>query len=229
MKTRDNIENFLKESHENSLKNHKEAVVFGSTPVYINHELPAEINIQLVLQTIENAIPEHLAYGVEAIYIEHLDEFTERSINAVYKNGSIYISNFQDDDEDLIDDIAHEIAHASEVLYRKQIYEDNTVINEFLGKRKRLLDILAQEGYTIKAETFLDPNYSRQIDNFLYQEVGYPLLNNLTQGLFISPYSVTSVREYFAIGFEEFFLKDQNYVKKTCPELFTKILELSSL
>lgn len=229
MKNRDNIEKLLKESHENSLKNHKEATIFGSTPVYINHDLPEEINLQLVLQAIENSVPEHFAYGVEAIYVEHLDEFTERAINAVYKNGTIYISNFQDDEEDMIDDIAHEIAHSAEALYRKQIYEDNLIIDEFLGKRKRLLDIIAQEGYTINAETFLDPNYSRQVDNFLYQKVGYPLLSNLTQGLFISPYSVTSVREYFAVGFEEFFLKDQNYVKKTCPELYAKILELSSL
>ena len=177
MKTRDNIENFLKESHENSLKNQREATIFGTTPVYINHELPEGVNIQLVLQTIENAIPEHFAYGVEAVYIEHLDEFTERSINAIYKDGSIYVSNFQDDDEDLIEDITHEIAHSTEVLYRKQIYEDNAVINEFLGKRKRLLDILTQEGSTINAETFLDPNYSRTVDNFLFHKVGYHLLS----------------------------------------------------
>ena len=35
---------------------------------------------------------------------------------------------------------------------------------------------------------------------FLYQDVGYPLLNNLVIGLFPSAYSVTSLREYFAVG-----------------------------
>ena len=227
--TRDNIQDYLVDSFNKNLKSRKEETIFGSIPVYVNDPLPDEINIGLVLQTVENAIPEHLVYGVEAIYVEHLEEFTERAINAVYKNGSIYVTNFQEDDEDMIDDIVHEIAHSAEMLYRKQIYGDEAVVKEFLGKRKRLLDILAQEGYTIDAETFLDPNYSRPVDNFLYQKVGYPLLTTLTQGLFVSPYSTTSVREYFAIGFEEHFLKDSNYVKKICPQLFAKILELSSL
>lgn len=227
--TRDNIQDYLVDSFNRNLKNRKEETIFGSIPVYINDSLPDEVNIKLVLQAIENAIPEHLAYGVEAIYVEHLEEFEKRAINAVYKSGSIYVTNLQDGDEDMIDDIVHEIAHSAETLYRKQIYSDKAIIDEFVGKRKRLLDILNQEGYNISAETFLDPNYSRQVDNFLYQKIGYPLLTTLVQGLFISPYSATSVREYFAIGFEEHFLKDSKYVKKICPKLYAKILELSSL
>ena len=96
--TRDNIQDYLVDSFNRNLKNRKEETIFGSIPVYINDSLPDEVNIKLVLQAIENAIPEHLAYGVEAIYVEHLEEFEKRAINAVYKSGSIYVTNLQDGD-----------------------------------------------------------------------------------------------------------------------------------
>ena len=34
---------------------------------------------------------------------------------------------------------------------------------------------------------------------FLFQDIGYPVLETLTLGLFVSPYSVTSINEYFAV------------------------------
>jgi len=48
-------------------------------------------------------------------------------------------------------------------------------------------------------------------------------------GLFVSPYAATSLREYFAIGFEEYHLKDRVYLKKISPKLYFKIEELLEL
>ena len=209
--------------------NRKEEVFFDSIPVYINDSLPEGINLRDVLDKIQMSVPEHLAYGVSAVYIEHLVDFDARNINAIYKNGSIYVTNNQDNEADLLDDIVHEIAHSVESTYRELVYKDMSIVNEFLGKKKRLLDFLKQEGYNISAEEYENSNYSRSFDNFLYKEVGYPLLASLSEGLFLSPYSITSVREYFAIGFEQFFIKNQNYVKQFCPHLYKKILEVSNI
>jgi len=42
-------------------------------------------------------------------------------------------------------------------------------------------------------------------------------------GLFVSPYAITSLREYFSTGFEEYFLKDRNYLKNMSPAIYNKI------
>ena len=44
--------------------------------------------------------------------------------------------------------------------------------------------------------------------------------------LFVDPYSPTSLREYFASGFEEFYLGDRLYLQKICPYIFKKVLQL---
>jgi hypothetical protein len=82
---------------------------------------------------------------------------------------------------------------------------------------------LKNEGYDVKLEQFLKIKYDYDFDMFLFQDVGYPLLNNLVIGLFPSAYSVTSLREYFAVGFERYYMKDYKNLIKTCPILIKKI------
>ena len=69
-------------------------------------------------------------------------------------------------------------------------------------------------------------DYSYDFDMFLLNEVGYPLLTQLTIGLFLSPYGTTSLREYFAESFECFFLRDRVAVKTLSPACFEKITDL---
>ena len=71
--------------------------------------------------------------------------------------------------------------------------------------------------------------FSQDIDDYLYKDVGYNLLWNLIIGLFISPYSVTDLREYFAVGFEYYVQGETEIVKKTCPILFSRLEELFDL
>ena len=58
--------------------------------------------------------------------------------------------------------------------------------------------------------------------------MGYDRLSGFTEGLFLAPYSVTSLREYFARAFEEFFLGDRLYLKSMCPYSYKKLLFLYS-
>jgi hypothetical protein len=66
-------------------------------------------------------------------------------------------------------------------------------------------------------------------DDFLYNDIGYDRLSLTINGLFISPYSVTTLREYFSNGFEEYLRGDRAYLKQTCPYLFYKIDELMNM
>ena len=98
--------------------------------------------------------------------------------------------------------------------------------NEFIEKRKQLFHMLAERNYDIPTKYFLDPEYDEDFDMFLYTVVGYPVLLTLTYDLFTSPYAITSLREYFAKGFEEYFLGDQKNFKQTSPVLYNNIKEM---
>ena len=106
------------------------------------------------------------------------------------------------------------------------IYGNQRIRDEFLGKRKRLAKILSLEGYDVNIEDFLELDFSEEFDSFLYMEVGYPELRKHTSGLFPSPYSITSIREYFAIGFEKIFLGSPEEIKTCCPMVFSQISKL---
>ena len=102
------------------------------------------------------------------------------------------------------------------------IYGDSELNSEFLGKRIRLKSILDAEG--IEAEyDFTNLEYDPEFDKFLYEEIGYPTLRALTNGLFHTPYAITSLREYWASGFEDYFLGDRELLKRISPRLFNKI------
>ena len=146
---------------------------------------------------------------------------------SLYENSSIFITNDQSSEEDMGDDLVHEIAHAVEEDYREEIYIDNKIEKEFLEKRKKLYLILKSENIPADLSEFLDPSYSREFDEYLYKEVGYPLLNMVSSAMFYSPYGITSLREYFANGFEAFYyFGEYDFIKKTCPELFKKLNDL---
>ena len=70
---------------------------------------------------------------------------------------------------------------------------------------------------------FFSEEYVDELDNFLYDQIGYDKIIPLTVGLFTSPYSVTSLREYFANGFEEYLSGEKDYLKEISPSLYNKI------
>ena len=109
-------------------------------PLRIVHPFTKDINISLVVGGLEKLIPKELMRNVEVIYVANIKEFNNdsRSFNAMYKNGAIYISPDQDNENDLLDDVIHEIAHSIENEYKDTIYGDGNLEREFLAKRKTL-------------------------------------------------------------------------------------------
>ena len=93
-----------------------------------------------------------------------------------------------------------------------------------MHKRKRLHDILWAHGFKAPLSFFMDLEYNKEFDEFLHKKVGYDKLANLLVGLFISPYAATSLREYFATGFTDYYVhSDHNLLKKVSPELYKKL------
>ena len=206
----------------------KEFLMKEGIQVFIKDKLTNGINIKDVLDVINSYIPNTFLGEIDSIYVGMFDDFIKKDVNAAYKDGAIYISNEQQNEQDLIDDIVHEIAHSLEQPYGYMIYGDGKVENEFLAKRKRLYEILEAEGLNPDLNLFLDLEYNPKMDNYLYKEVGYDRLNFIAASydLFTSAYPATSLREYFASGFEYYFLEDPTYLMKVSPQLYKKIEEL---
>ena len=194
--------------------------VYFKEPIFNN-----DVDVERVVHKVENSLPEHLLSEVEMIVFGQFDEFEERSLNAFYDSGALYISNIQDDEADLYDDIIHEISHSLEGPYGFELYADEKIKNEFLRKRKYMHDILWTNGFRAPLSFFMNPEYDEEFDMFLYEKIGYKKLSNLLMGVFISSYAATSLREYFATGFTDFYTHpDHELLKKISPELYKKLI-----
>jgi len=216
---------YIIEKEKNTRKNY--IYFYGNIPVYIKDMLPQGVNIERVLSTVEKTIPRELIWDLDMVVVGHIPEFEERQINALYKDSAIYVTNAQSSNQDMVDDIVHEMAHCFEERHEEEIYGDMVLENEFIMKRKKLFEMLAEEDYDVPPRYFLDPDYDEDFDMFLYTVVGYPVLLTMTYDLFTSPYAITSLREYFAKGFEEFFLGNQKNLKDISPVLYNRILKVT--
>ena len=202
---------WIKESHARS-RRLQDSYSLNGIQIYIKDPLSEDIDMDFVVKYVTSRIPRMLMRGVDVIYIGQFEDLIKRDVNAIFEDGAIYITNEQDNEMDIIDDIIHEMAHAAEKEYTSLIYS-GPLEREFLGKRRRLYSVLKAEGF----------------DVFLYQEVGYGRLNSLVNGLMPSAYAATSLREYFAICFEEYFMGDVHYLKKICPVAFEIIQSLTEM
>ena len=153
----------------------------------------------------------------------------DRDINALWQNGAIYITNDQDSEMDMIDDLIHEIAHSNEKQFEQIIYEDGKLEQEFLQRRKKLAYILKDKDFGIPTGFIYNVDYDKNIDDYLYEKVTYDVLWQLIPGIFPSPYAVTSLREYWAKGFEQFYMGKRQELKETSPVLFSKLMQLNNL
>mgnify|MGYP003657712206 FL=1 len=160
---------------------------------------------------------------IDIVYVGDFQFLNDREVNAMYSDGAVYLSNVQDNNDDLKDDIVHELAHAVEEKYGQFLYSDEKIKNEFLQKRSRLKRILENQGYDISNLDFFETDYDEEFDLFLYKEVGYDVLRLLVVDLFTAAYSATSLREYFARGFEEYYLGNRLYLKDLCPYVYKKL------
>jgi len=224
----DDVRSYVKSSASKSQQNASHHKIFGVVDLYVIEPLPQNVNILNVINVVEEKVPPHIASGIEGFYIGHFKEFDKRGINAMYRDGAIYVTNDQDDEADMIDDMIHELAHAAEDLYSMEIYSDNKIQAEFLGKRRMLKNMIDKYGYLDNDPMidFLELEYRKELDDYLYNELGYEKLLTFTTGLFIRPYATTGVREYFATTFEECLIGKPEYAKKISPQAYKKVMKI---
>jgi len=187
--------------------------------VIIKDALPQEVNLEFVLNYISARVPFYLTQNIEIIYVGKFPEMEEREINAFYENDAIYVTNEQEEEMDMIEDIIHEISHAVEQNNQEFIYESGQLQREFLGKRRALSNLLSQK-FKVPPDFDIDFEYDRSIDDFLFRDVGYDALNQICVGIFPSAYACTSVSEYWAKGFEELFIGETSDLRQMCPVLY---------
>ena len=223
------MKKYLQTSFKENLKNRKYYFIHN-TPVFIIDSFPKSIDTNYIMKSVEETIPTSFMQGIEGIYVGNFPELKSRDIQAFSRDDAIYLSSFEDEPnispELIVRDIVHEISHFLEENYYYEIYDDDLIRREYEGKKQRLADLLRAEGYEFPEKLFFSDDYVDELDDFLYKKIGYDKISILSVGLFLSPYSITSIREYFANGFEEYLMGDYDYLKDISPILFSKIQEL---
>tara|TARA_R100000808_G_scaffold24665_1_gene57471 strand:- start:13081 stop:13701 length:621 start_codon:yes stop_codon:yes gene_type:complete len=189
-------------------------------PLFIVNEPPSSVNLPAFCDEVEAYLPPQLLENVEVVYIGDFKELAGR--NAAYIHGGIYMSATEPTNFDMLENFIHEVAHSLEVRYAMEIYDED-LLDEFKAKRHRLYHLLAAEGFHINPLLYSFTEYNKRFDEFLADTVGYPTLLTLTMGLFASPYGATSIQEYFANGFEKYFLDNPRKVRDISPVLYRKI------
>ena len=118
-------------------------MVHGRIPVYFKNGLTKKINMDSVCKRVGNLLPAFLFKNISAISIGQYDTLDDRSVDSVYDKKIIYLTNVQDDEEDIIENVLHEVAHSLEEIYKDEIYGDGLLRKEFLRKRKQLYNELS--------------------------------------------------------------------------------------
>ena len=218
------VKEYIIKSSNKILGERREYSLFNDIQVYIKDSLPNNIDVSMVLKNVENSIPSELVYGIEVIIIGKFDVLDKRGVKAAFLDGGIYVTNDQKDSDDLFDDIIHEISHSVEATHGSVLFSDGKMAEEYLGKKQRLLDLLAADGHMVPPELSGDVKYSVEFDEFLHYELGWEKAGNYCKGLFIDSYASVSLSEYFATGFEAYYVDtDGAGLSKISPVLHEKI------
>ena len=227
LNSHDGIRKIIEESMKAQADQRREYTLFGKW-LYIKDRFAAQIDIMSVIEELERTMPWFLFDDVDEFLVGDFDFLNEKGLEALYKDGAIYITNALSNETDLVENIIHEASHSLESRYGAMIYGDGLLKGEFIAKRMSLQTRLEHEHYDIRRLDFGNIEYSSIFDNYMYKQIGYSSLTPLIIGIFPSPYAVTSLREYWGVGFEDYFVGDREYLQRTCPILFAKIEEIVS-
>jgi len=216
---------YIKESNKKA-QDRYEYMLFN-VPVYVINKFPNNIKVNNILNSIKDIINKNYLEGLEAIYIGDFKDLNRRDIQSMLKDGAIWISsnNIKNviTEPLVVENIVHEVGHLLEEKFQFQIYGDGRVENEYNSKKNRLFQLLKNDGYKVEINLFFSDDMLKELDYFLYKDVGYDKISLLSAGLFLSPYSITTIREYFATGLLDYLLGEDNHLKDVSPILYEKI------
>ena len=218
-----------KEYIKRTSKTIQENMSINQVSIDIDSELPDDVNVAKVLTTFRGSLPKGYFKKLNGIKVVDLEEFDQRNISAKYSadDKMLYISaNRQDNSDDMLDDLIHEVGHHAETLYGDFIYGDNAIKDEFIMKRMQLRFELGADGYDYTQFNFKNTQFDPELDAFLYKRVGKEKLKMMTAGIYVRPYQSLSLQEYFAVGFEQYYLGNHKALHRDCPVLYKRMEEL---
>ena len=193
--------------------------------VIIKDPVSFSLNVEDLKDTV-SSLPNHFLTDIDYIIFGKFEFLKKKSYAAAYNDGAIYVNNTQENNREVYDDIIHEIGHSVEQKYGNFVYSDMTLEREFLRKRKLFQKELEMYGINIPDSKIINAEYDQELDLYFSDVIGYPKMTTMTQGIFYSPYGATSLREYFANGFEAYFYHKDFYLKKVSPVLYDKLEKL---
>ncbi len=93
---------YIRYSFEKALRERQEYTFFGDIYVYVKDPIPESIDLAAVLGEVESTIPHQLAKEIDTIYVGRFEELAERELQALYKDGALYLTNLQHSEEQMI-------------------------------------------------------------------------------------------------------------------------------
>jgi len=227
-RNRNNLTKLLQQSQTKIISEKKRFYFNRGIEFVLDKPLKNDIDIEKVMGLLRSNLPISSYAGIKNVYFGDFDILKRRSLTALHHKDNIYISSEElVSEKEILDDLVHEFAHRFEENNSEKIYEDGKIINEYLGKMNRLHDLITQEynleEYNLSYFDFINTEFDPEFDKFLYKVVGYEKIKNLAPTLFIRPYAATSVREYFATGFENYYLEGGMQLKNISPILHSRI------
>ena len=218
------MRNYLKA--KNNLNETNFLTVSGMT-VIIKDPVDFEFSTEELKEVINN-MPSHFLRDLDYLIFGDFDFLRKNGYNAAYKDGAIYARNTQGNNKNIYDDIVHEIGHSVEERYAEFIYSDLVLKKEFVTKRRMLQKEMQISGFGMPEDKVDKTDYDVGLDKYFSETIGYPTMTVISQGIFYSPYGATSLREYFANGFEAYFYHKDHYLHKISPMLYNKLEKLET-
>ena len=181
-------------------------------------------DVRFFIDTLKEKVSKKACQHLKQIRLGNYPQFNKEKVSSYYKDGILYLSSNESLIEDLIMNFFHELAHSFEKPYYKQIYGDGFLEKEFLNKRNKLKNVITMyEGGRPPPFDFNQINYSKELDDYLANTIGYDKLWKYCSGIFTNPYAATSLREYFASGFEAWLKGEQEMLYRLAPVLYNRL------
>lgn len=188
-------------------------------------------NLDLDLQEVKQGLltlPKYLYSNTRSIYVHDAENLQSKQLDSMHKdNGTIEINATSCKSiKNLLKLLIHELYHSLETDISSKFTDlYSATVNEYRANKTKILDKIKSDPRLEKPSRYYYGiiHYDSGFDDYLVNRITYPVLFNRIIDLFSTPYALTSISEYIAIGFEVFLFENRNWVNIYNPMLYKLI------
>lgn len=188
-------------------------------------------NLDLDLAEVKQALitlPKYLYSNTKTIYVHDAESLQSKQLDSLHNNnGTIEINaNSCKSIKNLLKLLIHELYHSLELDISRQFTEQySNTVNEYRANKTKVLGKIKSDPRLEKPSRYYYSliHYDSGFDDYLVNRITYPVLFNRITDLFCTPYALTSISEYIAIGFEVFLFENKEWVHIYNPMLYKLI------